>query len=60
MTATADATARKEICELINKDNQGAIQETPYLMSTPGMAESLLQSHSESNEDFLTAEELEW
>ena len=45
---------------LIGEDDWNAIQETVYLNSIPGMAESLIQGKESSLEDCLTEDEIEW
>ena len=45
---------------LIGEDDWNAIQETLYLNSVPGMAESLLKGKNTSLEDCLSEDEVEW
>ncbi|WP_211239157.1 hypothetical protein [Desulfatibacillum aliphaticivorans] len=47
-----------EKTESISKDEQRAITETEYLLSIPGMRESLLEGMETPIED--CAEDLEW
>ena len=44
---------------LISEEDWNAIQETLYLTSIPGMAESLIQGKESSLEDCLTEDEIE-
>lgn len=44
---------------LISEEYWNAIQETLYLTSIPGMAESLIQGKESSLEDCLTEDEIE-
>ena len=45
---------------LIGEDDWNAIQETLYLNSVPGMAESLLKGKNTPLEDCLSKDEVEW
>ena len=45
---------------LIGEDDWNAIQETLYLNSVPGMAESLLKGKNTPPEDCLSEDEVEW
>ena len=45
---------------LISEDDWNAIQETLYLNSIPGMAESILAGGQTSLEDCLSEDEVEW
>ena len=45
---------------LISESDWKAIEETLYLMSVPGMAESIIQGGSTPVEDCLTEDEVEW
>ncbi|NEQ99746.1 MAG: type II toxin-antitoxin system Phd/YefM family antitoxin [Cyanothece sp. SIO2G6] len=45
---------------LISKDDWDAIQETIYLTSIPGMAESLQKAATEPIEDCTELEDLDW
>ena len=45
---------------LIGEDDWNAIQETLYLNSVPGMAESLLKGRNTPLEDCLSEDEVEW
>ena len=45
---------------LIGEDDWNAIQETLYLNSVPGMAESLLKGKNTPLEDCLSEDEVEW
>ena len=45
---------------LIGEDDWNAIQETLYLNSVPGMAESLLKGKNAPLEDCLSEDEVEW
>lgn len=52
--------SKKGNAVLISEDDWNAIQETVYLNSIPGMAESLIQGKESSLEDCLTEDEIEW
>lgn len=45
---------------LISEDDWNAIQETIYLNSIPGMAESILSGGNAPLEDCLSEDEVEW
>lgn len=45
---------------LIGEDDWNAIQETMYLNSIPGMAESLMAGKNTPIEDCLSEDEVEW
>ena len=45
---------------LIGEDDWNAIQETMYLNSIPGMAESLIAGKNTPIEECLSEEEVEW
>lgn len=45
---------------LIGESDWRAIQETLYLMSVPGMAESIIEGGNTSVEDCLSEDEVEW
>ena len=45
---------------LIGEADWRAIQETLYLMSVPGMAESIIEGGNTSIEDCLSEDEVEW
>ena len=45
---------------LVGEDDWNAIQETIYLNSIPGMAESLIQGKNTPLEECLSEDELEW
>lgn len=45
---------------LIGEDEWAAIEETLYLLSIPGMGESLLAGMATDVNDCVTEEELEW
>ncbi len=45
---------------LISEDDWNAIQETLYLNSIPGVAESIISGGSTSLEDCLSEDEVEW
>lgn len=45
---------------LVGEDDWAAIEETLYLNSIPGMAESLAQAQSENPEECVTEDELDW
>ena len=45
---------------LVGEDDWNSIQETIYLNSIPGMAESLIQGKNTPLEECLSEDELEW
>ena len=45
---------------LVGEDDWNAIQETMYLNSVSGMAESLLEGKNTSLEDCLSEDDVEW
>ena len=45
---------------LVGEDDWSAIEETLYILSTPGMAEKLVEARSESLEDCVPADALDW
>ena len=45
---------------LIGEDDWAAIEETLYLMNTPGMTESILAGKAESVENCISENDLEW
>ena len=45
---------------LLSKEDWEAIQETLYLTSIPGMADSIRTAAAEPVEDCVTAEDLDW
>jgi antitoxin YefM len=51
-------TGKRGNAVLISEDDWRSIQETLYLLSIPGMRESILEGGKEASED--CAEELEW
>ena len=45
---------------IISEDNWNAVQETLYIMSVPGLAESILAGGKEVLEDCLGEDEVSW
>ena len=45
---------------LVGEDDWAAIEETLYLMSVPGMADSLVAGKAEAIEDCASEDDLEW
>lgn len=45
---------------LVGEDDWAAIEETLYLMSVPGMADSLIAGKAEAVEDCVSEDDLEW
>ncbi len=45
---------------LVGEDDWSAIEETLYILDTPGMAEKLIDAHNESLDDCISADTLEW
>jgi prevent-host-death family protein len=53
-------TGKRHNAVLISEEDWNAIQETLYLMSIPGMKESILEAAKEPMEECISLEELEW
>ena len=45
---------------LVGEDDWSAIEETLYILGTPGMAEKLVDAHNEGLDDCISADALEW
>ena len=45
---------------LVGEDDWAAIEETLYLMSVPGMTDSLLAGKSEQVDECISEDDLEW
>lgn len=45
---------------LVGEDDWSAIEETLYILGTPGMAEKLIEAHDESPDDCVPADALDW
>ena len=45
---------------ILSEDDWNAVQETLYLMSVPGLTESLMEGGKEAIEDCLSEDEVEW
>ena len=45
---------------IVSEEDWNALQETLYLLSIPGLAESIRASMSAPKEEFLTEDEVEW
>jgi antitoxin YefM len=45
---------------ILSEDDWNAVQETLYLMSVPGLTESLMEGGKDSIEDCLSEDEVEW
>ena len=45
---------------LVGEDDWSAIEETLYILGTPGMAEKLIEAHGESLDDCVPADALDW
>ncbi len=45
---------------LVGEDDWSAIEETLYILGTPGMAEKLVDAHNEGLGDCIPADALEW
>ena len=52
-------TGKRHNAVLISEEDWNAIQETLYLMSIPGMKESILEAAKEPMEECISLEELE-
>ena len=53
-------TSRGKNAVLIGEDDWNAIQETIYLNSIPGMADSLLQGKNTPLEECISEKDVEW
>lgn len=56
----AITNARGKGAVLVGEDDWAAIEETLYLMSVPGMADSLIAGKAEAVEDCVSEDDLEW
>ena len=45
---------------ILSEDDWNAVQETLYLMSVPGLTESIMEGGKVSIEDCLSEDEVEW
>ncbi len=45
---------------LVGEDDWSAIEETLYILGTPGMAEKLVDAHNEGLDDCVPSDALEW
>lgn len=45
---------------ILSEDDWNAVQETLYLMSVPGLAESIMEGGKNSIDDCLSEDEVEW
>lgn len=45
---------------ILSEDDWNAVQETLYLMSVPGLTESIMEGGKDSIVDCLTEDEVEW
>ena len=45
---------------ILSEDDWNAVQETLYLMSVPGLTESIVEGGKEAIEDCLSEDEVEW
>lgn len=45
---------------ILSEDDWNAVQETLYLMSVPGLTESIMEAGKDSIDDCLSEEEVEW
>jgi antitoxin YefM len=59
-TPITSTNTRGKGAVLVGEDEWAAIEETLYLSSIPGMAESLARGKSEPLEDCVSEGELEW
>ncbi len=53
-------SGKRSAAVLVSKEDWDAIQETIYLTSIPGMAESIKRAAAEPLEDGIPLEDLEW
>jgi len=59
-TPISITNARGKGAVLVGQDDWDAIQETLYLMSIPGMAETLMEGHAENPDDCVGEDALDW
>jgi prevent-host-death family protein len=45
---------------ILSEDDWNAVQETLYLMSVPGLTESIMEGGRETIDDCLSEDEVEW
>jgi prevent-host-death family protein len=45
---------------ILSEDDWNAVQETLYLMSVPGLTESIMEGGKEAIDDCLSEDEVEW
>ena len=45
---------------IISEDDWNAVQETLYLMSVPGLTESIIEGGKEATSDCLSEDEVKW
>jgi len=53
-------TSKQGNVVIISEEDYRAIQETLYLLSVPGMRESILEGKNAAPEECIKAEEIEW
>lgn len=53
-------TSKQGNVVIISEEDYRAIQETLYLLSVPGMRESIIEGMKEAAEECVKAEEIEW
>ncbi|MCG8402202.1 MAG: type II toxin-antitoxin system Phd/YefM family antitoxin [Firmicutes bacterium] len=53
-------TSKKGNVVIISEEDYRAIQETLYLLSVPGMRESIIEGIKEAPDQCVKAEEIEW
>ena len=53
-------TSKQGNVVIISEEDYRAIQETLYLLSTPGMRESIIEGMKEAPDQCVKAEDIEW
>ncbi|NLZ82392.1 MAG: type II toxin-antitoxin system Phd/YefM family antitoxin [Clostridiales bacterium] len=59
-SAITITNSRGKNAVILSEDDWNAVQETLYLMSVPGLTESIMEGGKEAIEDCLSEDEVEW
>lgn len=59
-TAITITNNRGKNAVILSEDDWNAVQETLYLMSVPGLTESIMEGGKDSIDDCLSEDEVEW
>ncbi len=59
-TAVTITNSRGKNAVILSEDDWNAVQETLYIMSVPGMTESIIEGGNTPIEDCLSEDEVEW